>query len=220
MSNIRRPRVSRRRCGCRRSTRCPGSDFTVKCAARRSAARSGHLLPLHRGRSPRQQQRFRADRRPLPHRAACAARSVRFVWSGDTAGQGWGIDDVGMKTYSTMKLHEPDFFIHSGDTIYADNPMPDEITAAGRDGLEEPHRHAGEARGRPHAGRISRPVEIQSARRACPRPERRLSDLLSVGRPRGAEQLVGIDRPSRRSALSGKGRLDSMRRAPCGPFRR
>jgi alkaline phosphatase D len=54
-------------------------------------------------------------------------RSVRFVWSGDTAGQGWGIDEVGMKTYSTMALHEPDFFIHSGDTIYADNPMPDEI---------------------------------------------------------------------------------------------
>ncbi len=59
-------------------------------------------------------------------------RSVRFVWSGDTAGQGWGIDDVGMKTYSTMQLHEPDFFIHSGDTIYADNPIPDEITL--RDG--------------------------------------------------------------------------------------
>ncbi|MBB3976897.1 alkaline phosphatase D [Rhizobium azooxidifex] len=54
-------------------------------------------------------------------------RSVRLVWSGDTAGQGWGIDDIGMKTYSTMLLHEPDFFIHSGDTIYADNPIPDEI---------------------------------------------------------------------------------------------
>ncbi|MGI0523273.1 alkaline phosphatase D family protein [Rhizobium giardinii] len=54
-------------------------------------------------------------------------RSVRFAWSGDTAGQGWGIDDVGMKTYSTMRLHEPDFFIHSGDTVYADNPIPDEI---------------------------------------------------------------------------------------------
>lgn len=54
-------------------------------------------------------------------------RSVRFAWSGDTAGQGWGIDEVGMKTYATMALHEPDFFIHSGDTIYADNPMPDEI---------------------------------------------------------------------------------------------
>ncbi|UNK38407.1 alkaline phosphatase D family protein [Shinella sp. H4-D48] len=59
-------------------------------------------------------------------------RSVRFVWSGDTAGQGWGIDDVGMKTYSTMLRHEPDFFIHSGDTIYADGPIPDEITL--RDG--------------------------------------------------------------------------------------
>ena len=54
-------------------------------------------------------------------------RSVRFAWSGDTAGQGWGIDDVGMKTYSTMLLHEPDFLIHSGDTIYADGPIPDEI---------------------------------------------------------------------------------------------
>ena len=32
-----------------------------------------------------------------------------------------------MKTYSTMRLHEPDFFIHSGDTVYADNPMPDDI---------------------------------------------------------------------------------------------
>lgn len=37
-----------------------------------------------------------------------------------------------MKTYSTMRQHEPDFFIHSGDTIYADNPIPDEIAL--RDG--------------------------------------------------------------------------------------
>ena len=31
-------------------------------------------------------------------------RSVKFVWSGDTAGQGWGIDKArgGMKTYATM----------------------------------------------------------------------------------------------------------------------
>ncbi|WP_377294327.1 alkaline phosphatase D family protein [Rhizobium sp. SG2393] len=59
-------------------------------------------------------------------------RAVRFAWSGDTAGQGWGIDDVGMKTYSTMAWHQPDFFIHSGDTIYADNPIPEEIAL--RDG--------------------------------------------------------------------------------------
>ncbi|MBV7393394.1 alkaline phosphatase D family protein [Mameliella sediminis] len=58
-------------------------------------------------------------------------RSVRFAWSGDTAGQGWGIDDEGMLTYATMAGHEPDFFIHSGDTIYADGPMKDEVEKDG-----------------------------------------------------------------------------------------
>lgn len=52
-------------------------------------------------------------------------RHVRFVWSGDTAGQGWGInpDFGGMRIYATMQAAEPDFFIHSGDTIYADGPI-------------------------------------------------------------------------------------------------
>ena len=31
---------------------------------------------------------------------------------------GWGIDEVGMKTYSTMRLHEPDFFIHLAEKKY------------------------------------------------------------------------------------------------------
>src|SRR5207302_7843633 len=52
-------------------------------------------------------------------------RSVSFIWSGDTAGQGWGIDESrgGMRTYATMLRHRPDFFIHSGDNIYADVPI-------------------------------------------------------------------------------------------------
>jgi alkaline phosphatase D len=51
-------------------------------------------------------------------------RNVSFVWSGDTAG-GWGIDEArgGMRTYSTMLKCRPDFFIHSGDHIYADCPI-------------------------------------------------------------------------------------------------
>src|SRR6202048_762677 len=55
--------------------------------------------------------------------------SVSFVWSGDTAGQGWGIDPArgGMRTYSTMLENRPDFFIHSGDHIYADCPIPAEL---------------------------------------------------------------------------------------------
>ncbi|HUI94815.1 MAG TPA: alkaline phosphatase D family protein [Xanthobacteraceae bacterium] len=51
-----------------------------------------------------------------------APRSLSFVWSGDTCGQGWGIDEArgGMRTYAAMLANRPDFFIHSGDTIYAD----------------------------------------------------------------------------------------------------
>ena len=59
--------------------------------------------------------------------APSSRRDIRFAWSGDTAGQGWGIDETGMKTYSTMARHTPDFFIHSGDTIYADGAMNDEV---------------------------------------------------------------------------------------------
>jgi len=56
-------------------------------------------------------------------------RAVSFVWSGDTAGQGWGIDPSrgGMRTYRTMLQNRPDFFIHSGDHIYADCPVPSEL---------------------------------------------------------------------------------------------
>jgi alkaline phosphatase D len=52
-------------------------------------------------------------------------RPVTFAWSGDTGGQGWGIDTDcgGMRTYATVVKHQPDFFIHSGDTIYADGPF-------------------------------------------------------------------------------------------------
>lgn len=64
--------------------------------------------------------------------APAGRRSVRFAWSGDTAGQGWGIDDDGMLTYATMARHAPDFFIHSGDTIYADGPMQDSVERDGQ----------------------------------------------------------------------------------------
>ena len=56
-------------------------------------------------------------------------RDVRFVWSGDTAGQGWGInkEDGGFVTYKAMAGRQPDFFIHSGDTVYADGPMQETV---------------------------------------------------------------------------------------------
>ncbi|MFG2026862.1 alkaline phosphatase D family protein [Streptomyces sp. NPDC048825] len=50
---------------------------------------------------------------------------VRFVWSGDLAGQGWGInpDFGGYTIFKAMAGLDPDFFLHSGDTIYADGPI-------------------------------------------------------------------------------------------------
>ncbi|MCY3005793.1 MAG: alkaline phosphatase D family protein [Planctomycetota bacterium] len=55
---------------------------------------------------------------------------VFFAWSGDTAGQGFGInlDWGGMKIYSAIEKLAPDFFVHSGDMIYADNPIQPELT--------------------------------------------------------------------------------------------
>lgn len=76
-----------------------------------------------------------AKSKPLVGRFRTAprrSRNVRFVWSGDTAGQGWGIDlnHGGMTTYEAMRQTDPDFFIHSGDNIYADGPMTPEVTDA------------------------------------------------------------------------------------------
>lgn len=58
---------------------------------------------------------------------------VRFLWSGDTAGQGWGINPSfgGMKIYEAMRRRQPHFFIHSGDNIYADGPIQASVTAEG-----------------------------------------------------------------------------------------
>jgi alkaline phosphatase D len=57
--------------------------------------------------------------------APAEARDLNILWSGDTAGQGWGInlDWGGMKIYETMRKEQPDLFIHSGDNIYADGPI-------------------------------------------------------------------------------------------------
>src|SRR5215471_9940955 len=56
-------------------------------------------------------------------------QSISFVWSGDAAGQGWGIDESrgGYRSYRTMLENRPDFFIHSGDHIYADCTIPAEL---------------------------------------------------------------------------------------------
>jgi alkaline phosphatase D len=55
--------------------------------------------------------------------------TITFAFSGDEAGQGWGINPEfgGYKLYEAMRQKNPDFFIHSGDQIYADGPIEAEV---------------------------------------------------------------------------------------------
>jgi len=57
---------------------------------------------------------------------------VHFAWSGDTCGQGFGINPSwgGLQCYAGLRAIEPDFFLHSGDMIYADGPILPELTLA------------------------------------------------------------------------------------------
>ena len=55
-----------------------------------------------------------------------SGRDVVLAWSGDTNGQGWGIDPArgGMPAYAALLARAPDLFVHCGDAIYADDPIP------------------------------------------------------------------------------------------------
>lgn len=55
--------------------------------------------------------------------------SVRLAWTADTCGQGWGIDTArgGMQLFETIRQTQPDLFVNVGDTIYADQPLREEV---------------------------------------------------------------------------------------------
>jgi len=54
------------------------------------------------------------------------AAPTSLVWSGDTCGQGFGINEElgGLTTYAAVHRTQPDLFVHCGDTIYADLEIP------------------------------------------------------------------------------------------------
>ncbi|MEQ7846956.1 alkaline phosphatase D family protein [Nocardioides kribbensis] len=55
--------------------------------------------------------------------------ATSFVWTGDTCGQGWGInpDLGGLRGYAAMHATRPDLFVHAGDTVYSDGPIAAEV---------------------------------------------------------------------------------------------
>ncbi len=100
------------------------ADFTAKLDLDGLPAGPAGLLPRAVRRSCGLEARERAGRRQLLDAARHPPEPpLRLV--GRYGGQGWGInlDWGGMKIYEAMRAVEPAFFIHSGDTIYADGPF-------------------------------------------------------------------------------------------------
>ncbi|GAA3630644.1 alkaline phosphatase D family protein [Kineosporia mesophila] len=86
----------------------------------------------------------------LLHTAPRRSRDVRFLWSGDQAGQGWGRnpDLGGFPIYRAMRQRNANFFLHSGDSVYADGPITGDVTLPDgriyRNELEEAKSHVAE----------------------------------------------------------------------------
>ncbi|WP_394788487.1 alkaline phosphatase D family protein [Rhodoferax sp.] len=57
--------------------------------------------------------------------APLAGRKIRFAWSADVGGQGFGINPQqgGMPIFKALADADLDFFVHCGDTVYADHPV-------------------------------------------------------------------------------------------------
>ncbi|MCA4133097.1 alkaline phosphatase [Arthrobacter sp. M4] len=111
------------------------SDFTAKIHADKLPARTRFALDISfEDDGGATGQTVSGTFRTAPASNADAAnqeqRRQSFVWTGDTAGQGWGINEEigGMRGYKAMLDTRPDFFIHSGDTIYADGPISATVT--------------------------------------------------------------------------------------------
>ncbi|MDQ0095600.1 alkaline phosphatase D family protein [Paeniglutamicibacter psychrophenolicus] len=111
-----------------------GTDFTAKINARGLPAGTRFNMELYfEDESGRRSETGTGSfsTAPAPGKGRnreSAAQS--FVWTADTAGQGYGINEEigGMRGYAAMAATKPDFFLHSGDTIYADGPMSAEMT--------------------------------------------------------------------------------------------
>jgi alkaline phosphatase D len=107
----------------------PGSDFTGRVELRGLPA--GRDVPYRVILTePDAHSADGEHRNGLFRTAPQDRRSVRFLWSGDQSGQGWGRnpDLGGFPIYRAMLARDPDFFLHSGDSIYADGPITGDVT--------------------------------------------------------------------------------------------
>ncbi|UDY24814.1 alkaline phosphatase D family protein [Nocardioides sp. Kera G14] len=61
---------------------------------------------------------------------ATGRKDIRFIWSGDIAGQGYGVnpDLGGYRIADAMRAADADFFLSSGDNCYSDGPVVESVT--------------------------------------------------------------------------------------------
>ncbi|WP_434587859.1 alkaline phosphatase D family protein [Streptomyces sp. A5-4] len=108
----------------------PGTDFTGTTALRGLPA--GEQVHYRVVLSDPDDPRRTGEPVYGTFRTASARRrdGARFLWSGDIAGQGWGInpDLGGYRVYEEMRRLDPDFFLCSGDNIYADGVINPSVT--------------------------------------------------------------------------------------------
>ena len=121
-----RRRAARRRTGGARSLGLHREDRADRPAARPARSSTASLfqdLADLRGVSRPEVGSF------VTAPATAPSATSRIAWSADTVGQGWGINPAwgGLRLYETMLKAEPDVFINSGDTIYADQPVVAEV---------------------------------------------------------------------------------------------
>ncbi|WP_114854572.1 alkaline phosphatase [Brachybacterium sp. YJGR34] len=104
------------------------TDFTARITAKGLPAGTAYETELFfEDENGRQSEIGTGSFRTAPGTHEGGAQS--FVWTADTAGQGYGINpDVGgMFGYETMRALAPDFFLHAGDTVYADGPIAETL---------------------------------------------------------------------------------------------
>ncbi|WP_418955810.1 alkaline phosphatase D family protein [Streptomyces tritici] len=108
----------------------PGSDFTGTTALR--GLPPGEQIHYRVTLADPDDPRRTGEPVTGTFRTAPAQRrdGVRFLWSGDIAGQGWGInpDIGGFRAFEEMRGLNPDFFLCSGDSVYADGPLQPSVT--------------------------------------------------------------------------------------------
>ena len=147
-------------------------------------------------------------------------RDVIVAFSGDSVGQGWGIDPArgGMRLTTTMRRRQPDVFVHLGDTIYADQPLQPQVM------LDD----GSVWRNMVTRGEVARsprrsPTSAAATRTTCwtntAALQRRGRPGRALGRPRSARQLVSDAAAGRRRAVQREERRAARRARETGVSR-